>query len=96
MLDILLPACRHYTNTDITRWEKHKNISSIPQILKMLLKGKIDSGLIYTSNAKNHGNVQNFDEVIGSPDDVWIVFTRRRVSSSGGALHAKTALVQNY
>jgi len=87
VLGILLPSCRNYT--DISRWEKHENIHTLPVILDMLLEGKIDSGLVYTSYAKKHDDVLRLDEVIGSPDDVWIVYTRKRVSSKGGIVACK-------
>ena len=50
VLGILLPACCNYT--DISCWEKYENIPAIELILEMLLNGKIDSGLVYTSYAK--------------------------------------------
>lgn len=87
VLGILLPSCHNYT--DISRWEKHENIHSIPVILDKLLEGKIDSGLVYTSYAKKHADVLRLDEVIGSPDDVWIVYTRKRISSKGGIVASK-------
>ena len=86
-LGILLPSCRNYT--DISPWEKHESIRTIPKILDALLEGKIDSGLVYTSYAKEHADVLNLDEVIGSPDDVWIVYTLKRVSSKGGIVACK-------
>ena len=87
VLGILLPACRNYT--DISRWDKYENIPAIPPILEMLLNGKIDSGLVYTSYATKHSAVLNLDEVIGSPNDVWIVYTLKRVSTRRGIVACK-------
>ena len=81
-LGILLPANRDYT--DVSRWEELRNVGSLPTIAAMLLAGEIDAGLTYTSFAARHPDVLRVDEVIGSPDDVWIVYAQERVSTPGG------------
>ena len=81
-LGILLPANRHYT--DISRWPEHRNVGSLATIGELLLTDEIDSGLTYTSFAERYPDRLRVDEVIGSPDDVWIVYALERASFTGG------------
>ena len=83
-LGILLPANRDYT--DISRWPEHRNVSSLPLIGDLLLAGELDSGLTYTAIATEHPDTLRVDEIIGSPDDVWIVYARERALSAGGII----------
>lgn len=75
-IGVLLPANEKYT--DLSRWRKVVPYRSLPLINEALLAGEIDSGLVYRSYAEKHSNVLRVDEVIGSPDDVWIVYGRVR------------------
>lgn len=75
-IGVLLPANGNYT--DLARWQEVTPFSSLPLIKDALLAGEIDSGLVYRSYADKHSDVLRVDEVIGSPDDVWIVYGRRR------------------
>lgn len=81
-LGLLLPANADYVDT--SRWPELVNVPSLPLILDLLLKGEIDSGLTYTAFADDHPDQLRVDEVIGSPDDVWIVYMRERTSWPGG------------
>lgn len=47
---------------------------SLPFIKDALLAGEIDSGLTYRAFADQYPDALRVDEVIGSPDDVWIVY----------------------
>lgn len=92
-IGLLMPSTSDYT--DLSRWEEHVNVPSLPIIFDKLMAGEVDSGLIYTSYAKKHPDKLRVDEVIGSPDDVWIVYSRKRVSHAGGIVARKdTAFAQ--
>ncbi|NVM87893.1 S1-C subfamily serine protease [Variovorax sp. SG517] len=75
-IGVLLPANEKYT--DLSRWKQVVSYSSLPLINEALLVGEIDSGLVYRAYADKHPEVLRVDEVIGSPDDVWIVYGRKR------------------
>jgi len=75
-IGVLLPANEKYT--DLSRWPKVVSFPSLPLINDALLAGEIDSGLVYRSYADKHPDTLRVDEVIGSPDDVWIVYGKRR------------------
>ena len=92
-LGILLPANADYT--DISRWPEVRNVESLPIIAQLLLAGEIDSGLTYTAYAKQHPDKLRVDEVIGSPDDVWIVYTTERASEPGGIVAALDSVGAN-
>lgn len=86
-LGLLMPSTADYT--DVSRWEEHRNIPSLPIIFDKLMAGEIDSGLVYTSYAEKQPDVLRVDEVIGSPDDVWIVYAKKRMSKKGGIVADK-------
>jgi len=75
-IGVLLPANEKYT--DLSRWTKVVPYRSLPLINDALLAGEIDSGLVYRSYADKHPDILRVDEVIGSPDDVWIVYGKKR------------------
>jgi hypothetical protein len=75
-IGVLLPANEKYT--DLSKWPKVVPYRSLPLIKDALLAGEIDSGLVYRAYADKHPDQLRIDEVIGSPDDVWIVYGRRR------------------
>lgn len=92
-LGILLPANARYS--DLSRWRELINVPSLPIIADMLLTGELDAGLTYTRYAAEHPDVLQVEEVIGSPDDVWIVYGRERVARSGEILgHGEGAGIQ--
>jgi hypothetical protein len=87
VLGILLPANANYADT--SRWPELRNVPSLPLIGELLLSGEIDSGLTYTAYAEEHPELLRIDQVIGSPDDVWIVYMRRRASLPGGIVGSR-------
>ncbi len=89
-LGILLPANESYVDT--SQWASLKNLRSLPLILRELLDKKLDSGLTYTHYAASFADQLRLDEVIGSPDDVWIVYSRCRTSSAGAIIANTTPL----
>lgn len=78
------PATRAYVDT--TRWEAIVDEISIASVARSLLDGRIDSGITATEYASLHPDHLRVDEVIGTPDDAWIVYGRER--TTGGALLA--------
>jgi hypothetical protein len=80
-IGVLLPANELYT--DLSRWESKISYPSLPTIFAKLLQGEFDSALVYKEYADQHPKEVRVDEVIGSPDDVWIVYGRTRIAGSG-------------
>jgi hypothetical protein len=80
-LGLIYPATSSYV--DVSRWSELEPIASIPYILDALLEGRIDSGLVYLEYAARHADRLRIDEVIGSPDDAWIVYGRERTYREG-------------
>lgn len=80
----LQPATRNYV--DLERWEEFIHVSSIMRIAEGLLGGKYDSGLTTLELAEQHPDRLRVDVRIGTVDDPWIVFGKRRVT--GGKLLA--------
>ena len=78
------PATRAYVDT--TRWEAIVDEISIASVARSLLDGRIDSGITATEYASLHPDHLRVDEVIGTPDDAWIVYGRER--TTGGAFLA--------
>jgi len=83
-IGLLLPATESYV--DISRWRRKYSAPSLPIIFENLLKGQYDSALVYLEYAERYPDRVRVDEVIGSPDDVWIVYGLERTSA--GALQA--------
>lgn len=88
-IGLLMPSTSDYT--DLSKWETHVHIPSLPLAFDKLMAGEIDSALIYTSYAERHPDLLRVDEVIGSPDDVWIVYSRKRMSNPGGIVANKAS-----
>lgn len=80
-IGVLLPANEHYT--DLSRWEKKISYPSLPIIFAKLLEGEFDSALVYKEYADRHPDRVRVDELIGSPDDVWIVYGKDRLERDG-------------
>jgi len=78
-IGLLLPATESYV--DIDRWEEKVSDPSLPIIFDNLLRGKYDSALVYLEYAEKHSDRVRVDEVLGSPDDVWIVYGTHRTSN---------------
>jgi hypothetical protein len=75
-IGLLMPANEKYT--DLSRWKTKVPYPSLPLIVDGMLAGKVDSGLVYRSFADRYPGRFRIDEVIGSPDDVWVVYGRNR------------------
>ena len=75
----LQPATRGYA--DISGWPEHVPVSSIMRIAEGLLEGRYDSGLTTLEFAERHPGKFRVDAAIGTVDDPWLVFGRRRVSA---------------
>ncbi len=80
----LQPATRRYA--DLDRWEKPVPVRSIVSVAEGLLDGTYDSGLTALELADQHPDLLRVDVRIGTVDDPWLVFGKRRVS--GGTLVA--------
>lgn len=80
----LQPATAEYS--DISGWPEQIHVSSIMRIAEGLLDGKYDSGLTTLEFAERHPERLRVDVRIGTVDDPWLVYGKRRVSS--GALVA--------
>jgi hypothetical protein len=83
-IGLVLPATEKYA--DLTRWAEKRGGASIPIIFENLLDGRYDSALVYLEYAEKYPDRVRIDEIIGSPDDVWIVYATTRMS--GGDLLA--------
>jgi hypothetical protein len=80
-IGVLLPANERYT--DLSRWERKVSYPSLPIIFAKLLQGEFDSALVYEEYAKQHPNEVRVDEVIGTPDDVWVVYGMTQMAKNG-------------
>ena len=74
----LQPATRRYA--DLTRWNELIPVASIMAVADGLLSGDYDSGLTTLELAERHPDRLRVDARIGSVDDPWLVFGKRRVS----------------
>ena len=72
----ILPATEGYA--DLSRWETKVPVYSIPVIVEKMLEGELDSGLVYLEYAEKYPDRFRIDEIIGSPDDAWLVYGLRR------------------
>ena len=83
-IGLLRPATESYA--DLSAWEEMVSGPSLPIIFENLLKKQYDSALVYLDYAKEFPDRVRVDKVVGSPDDVWIVYARER--TSGGQIQA--------
>ncbi len=83
-IGLLAPATESYI--DISQWQTRISGVSLPIIFKDLLDGKYDSALVYLEYAEQYPDRVRVDQILGSPDDVWIVYANER--TSGGKLQA--------
>lgn len=77
-IGLLRPSTESYVDT--SKWERLISEPSLPIIFENLLKGKYDSALVYLEYAEKFPDSVRVDEVLGSPDDVWIVYASERTS----------------
>lgn len=75
------PATLRYV--DAARWERHVPEPTIVAVAQGLLAGRYDSGIAALAFAERHGDVLRVDEVVGAPDDAWLVFGRERACTGG-------------
>ena len=80
-IGVLLPANERYT--DLSQFERKISYPSLPIIFAKLLQGEFDSALVYKEYADKHPDAVRVDEVIGSPDDVWVVYGRAQMAKNG-------------
>lgn len=72
------PATRKYA--DLGGWEELVPVSSIMRVAEGLLEGTYDSGLTTLELAEQHPGLLRVDVHIGTVDDPWLVYGKRRVS----------------
>ena len=72
--------------TDASRWDKIEYVATVAEVSKGLVEGAYDVGLGFVSVAREHPDLLEIDEFIGTVDDAWIVYGRTKVS--GGQLLA--------
>lgn len=80
-IGLLRPATESYI--DLEAWDDKISGSSLPTIFDDLLRGQYDSALVYLDYAEEFPDRVRVDKVIGSPDDVWIVYASERTSRGG-------------
>ncbi len=84
----LQPATRGYA--DISAWPEIVAARSIMQVAEDLLDGACDSGLTILALAEQHPGRFRVDKVIGTVDDPWLVYGRKRVAGNGLAAWPKS------
>ena len=77
----LQPATRDYLDT--SRWEILVPERSIMTVAEGLLAGRYDSGVTALSIAESHPGQFRVEQELGSVDDPWMVYGRRRVTEDG-------------
>ena len=77
----LQPATSGYA--DISAWPEHVPASSIVRVAEGLLDGAWDSGLTAIELAEQNPGKFRIDAVIGTVDDPWLVYGRKRVAGAG-------------
>ena len=76
----LFAPTRSYLDT--SRWSELvvEETGSIVTVGEKLLRGAYDSALVYLEYAERHPDRLEIDEIVGSPDDAWVVFGLHRAS----------------
>lgn len=90
----LQPATANYT--DISAWEEHIPVSSIMNIAQGLLEGKYDSGITTIEFAESHPRKLRVDVFIGSLDDPWLVFGKKRVANGEPIIWPDAPIVKQF
>jgi hypothetical protein len=83
-IGLLRPATESYV--DLDAWDEKVSGPSLPIIFENLLRGQYDSALVYLDYAEQFPDRVRVDKIVGSPDDVWIVYASERTSR--GSLQA--------
>jgi len=73
----LQPATRHYT--DISRWSNIFEEPNTVAVAQGLLNGRYDSGIVAADLVDIHPNRFRIGAFLGSVDDPWIVYGKRRL-----------------
>ncbi len=74
----LQPATRDYA--DLSPWLEHIPVGSIVRVAEGLLAGRYDSGLTSLELAEQHPGRFRVEQDLGSVDDPWLVFGRKRIA----------------
>lgn len=77
----LMPATQAYVNTE--RWDTLVYETAKPIVGKNLLAGKYDSGIAALKFAEENPDILVIDEVIGSVQTAWLVYSRQRNKQQG-------------
>lgn len=79
---------------DCARWPEviEETQGSIVTVANRLLSGGCDSALVYLEYAERHPDLLEVTEVIGSPDDAWLVFGTRRAWQGRIVAHRDSAV----
>ena len=77
----LQAATRDYA--DLGAWPRHILMPSTVDVANALLSGQIDSGITFAQLVADHPGRFRMDQSVGSVDDPWLVFGKRRVSDGG-------------
>lgn len=77
-IGVLHPSTTDYVDSE--RWEQVVRFTTgtLHDVGQALLRGEIESGLVYQRLADEYPERLRVDEVIGSPDDAWLVLGRER------------------
>jgi hypothetical protein len=88
----LFAPTRDYVDT--SRWPEVviETEGSIVQVWHRLLAKEYDAALVYLEYADQYPDEVVVAEVIGSPDDAWLVFGRTRASKGGLVAHRDSAV----
>jgi hypothetical protein len=90
----ILPATEGYA--DLSRWETKVPMYSIPVIVDKMLAGDLDSGLVYLEYVERYPGKFRIDQVIGSPDDAWIVYGLQRTYKEGVQAWADSPIASQF
>lgn len=77
----LQPATKDYA--DISAWEKWVPATSTSAVAQGLLRGAYESGITALEVFEQNPGKFRVDRVIGTVDDPWLVFGKKRVCESG-------------
>jgi hypothetical protein len=75
---LVSPATDGYA--DLSAWTERIPVVSIPDGFERMMAGECDSALVYLSYRNRYADALKVENVIGSPDDAWIVYGRERVA----------------
>ncbi|RYH68050.1 MAG: hypothetical protein EON54_03055 [Alcaligenaceae bacterium] len=66
---------------DVNQWDRIELVSTVAEVTRGLVSGAYAVGVGYAEAAQTHADVLRVTTFIGTVDDVWIVYGRRRLSS---------------